>query len=132
MLSDLITNLNIRILEFVLNREVSITDISKGAKTTKANAFHVLNKLKSFDVVRKKVQGRSHIYRFNFLHSEAEEIISLFEEKKRQVYNKKLNNLPRILHSFLTITLKENYLGCIFFGSSISKDYNDVDVYILL
>jgi|SRR3989344_234002 len=132
MLSKIVKTINWRILSFLIEREASLSDIARGTKTTKANIFHALKELESYDIVRKTIQGRTHIYRFNFLHSRAKDILTIALEEKRDIYNKKLQNLPIIVHSFLSQALKENYGGCIFFGSSISISFKDIDLFVIL
>ena len=117
---------------FLVNAEASLSEIARKTKTTKANTFHSLKRLENLDLVRKTVRGKTHIYRFNFLHPMAEQIIGLMMEERRVGYAKKLNNIPPILHSFLLASLKAKYKGCIFFGSSIENKYNDIDVFVVL
>lgn len=132
MLSKIVTGINWRILTFLIEREASLSDIARGTGTTKANTFHTLRKLESYDIVRKTIQGRTHVYRFNFLHSQAKYIINLAIEEKTITYNKKLQNLPIIIHTFLFQALKVNYNGCIFFGSSITEAFKDIDLFVIL
>lgn len=132
MLSKIVTGVNWRILTFLIEREASLSDIARETGTTKANTFHTLKKLESYDILRKKIQGRTHIYRFNFLHTQARSIINLALEEKAMTYNKKLKNLPVIIHTFLFQALKVNYMGCIFFGSSITGTFKDIDIFVIL
>jgi len=132
MLSIVVTIIKWRILTYLINNQVSLSEIARKTNTTKANTFHSLKELEKLDIVRKIIQGRTHIYRFNFLHPKAEYILEMITEEKRVNYNKKLDNLPSILNTFLSNLLKTNYKGCIFFGSSIEQEYNDIDVFIIL
>ena len=92
MLSKIVKGINWRILTFLIEREASLSDIARETGTTKANTFHALKKLENYDILRKKIQGRTHIYRFNFLHPQARYIINLAGEEKTMMYNKKLKN----------------------------------------
>ena len=132
MLSEIITKLNWRILKFLIKREASLSEIARQTKTTKANTSNVLKLLEKYDIVRKNIQGRTHIYRFNFLHSQSKYFIDIFNEEQREEYNKKLTNIPKLMHSFLKNALSDNYKGCIFFGSSLTEKYNDIDILIIL
>ena len=132
MLSKIVTGINWRILAFLIERQASLSDIARETGTTKANTFHTLKKLDNYDMVRKIIQGRTHIYRFNFLHPQARDILNLAREEKAMIYNKKLQNLPIIIHTFLFQALKANYKGCIFFGSSINETFKDIDVFAIL
>lgn len=133
MLSKIIKKINWRILTFLIEKgEASLSDIARKTKTTKANTFYGLKDLVSLDIARKTIKGRTHIYRFNLLNSYSKNIINIIMEERQSNYNKKLNNLPIILHSFLVTSLKRNYQGCIFFGSSLEDKYKDIDVFIIL
>ena len=132
MLSKIVTGINWRILTFLIEREASLSDIARETRTTKANTFHTLKKLEDYDIVRKTIQGRTHVYRFNFLHPQARYIINLAEEEKTITYNKKFQNLPVMIHTFLFQALKVNYKGCIFFGSSITETFKDIDLFVIL
>ena len=133
MLSKLITKkVDWRILNFLISEEASLSEIARKTKTTKANTFHTLKRLENIDLVRKTIHGKTHVYRFNFIHSLAKKIINIIEEEERSRYNSKLNNLPSLLHSFLSASLKKDYLGSIFFGSSLEGKYRDIDIFIIL
>src|SRR3989344_2830856 len=133
MLSKIVKKVNWRILSFLIKKgEASLSDIARSTKTTKANVFNSLKELSGIDVIRKTIQGKTHLYRFNFLSPYSKEILSLILQEKRNEYNKNLDNLPIIIHSFLEFALKQNYQGCIFFGSSLESEHNDIDVFILL
>lgn len=133
MLSNIITKVNTRILSLLIGKEASLSDIARQTKTTKANTFKALKFLENNDIVRKNIYGRSHVYRFNFLHPNSEHIINLISKEKNERYNKKLKNLPLLVHCFLENALNGNYRGCIFFGSSIISDkYKDIDIFIIL
>src|SRR3989344_7354017 len=132
MLSKIITRINWRILSFLIEREVSLSGIARETRTTKANTFHALKKLESYDIVRKTIQGRTHVYRFNFLHPQAEYILNLASREKTITYNEKLQNIPIIVHTFLLQALKADYKGCIFFGSSVTEEFKDIDLFVIL
>ncbi len=133
MLSKIITKVNDRILSLLIRKEASLSDIARQTKTTKANTFKALKFLESHDIVRKNIYGKSHIYRFNFLNSNSEYILKSIVKEKSENYNKKLKNLPLLVHYFLENALNSNYKGCIFFGSSIMQDkYADIDIFIIL
>ncbi|MBL7148129.1 MAG: helix-turn-helix transcriptional regulator [Nanoarchaeota archaeon] len=133
MLSKMIKTINWRILTYLIEKgEASLSDIARETKTTKANTFYGLKDLVSLDIVRKTIKGRTHLYRFNILYPYSKNILNIIMEERQINYNKKLNNLPIILHSFLVTSLKKNYQGCIFFGSSLEDKYKDIDVFIIL
>lgn len=132
MLSQLINKLEWRILRFAIKNEASLSEIARQTKTTKANTFRVLNKLESLDLARKRIIGKAHLYKLNFLHNEAKQILNLLCEEEKEFYNKKLNNIPLSIHYFLQNLLKDNYQGIIFFGSSLENKYNDIDAFIML
>ncbi len=133
MLSKLITSVNWRVLSFLADNEASLSEISRKTGTTKANTFRSLKGLEELDLARKTIQGKTHVYRFNFLHPEAGEILELITEERRMDYSKKFGNMPLLLHAFLSETLKEKYKGCIFFGSSLAwNKFNDIDVFVVL
>ena len=132
MLSKIITKLNLRIVNFLINNQANLSEIARKTNITKANTFKALKEISSLDIVRKTIIGKSHLYRFNFLHPKAKDILNIIEEKQKASYNEKLNNLPILTHSFLQNSLKQNYQGCIFFGSSINANYKDIDIFILL
>lgn len=132
MLSDTITRVSSRILSLLPDRKASISEIARTTKTTKANTFHTLRSLEKEDIVRKEIKGRTHLYCFNFLHYAAFNLLRLLEVEQKEKYNKKLSNTPILIHSFLAQALKNNYGGCIFFGSSLKEKYQDIDVFIIL
>lgn len=132
MLSKLIKMVNWRVLVFLIRMESSLSGIARETRTTKANTFHSLKELEKLDMVRKTVSGRTHVYRFNFLHPEARFILDMAVEEERLSYSQKLKNLPVIIHTFLSHSLKEIYQGCIFFGSSLEAGYRDIDIFIAL
>lgn len=132
MLSKIIKKVNWRIVTFLIVKESSLSDISRGTKTTKANTFYALKELEELDFVRKIIRGRTHVYRFNFLHPQSKIIMDMYMEERRKAYNKKLGNMPIIIHSLLSHSLKKSYNGCIFFGSSLEGKYNDIDIFILM
>ncbi len=121
-----------RILNFLIWGEASLSDIARETKTTKANTFNTLKRLESADIVRKDIRGKTHIYRFNLLYPNSNLFLEIMEEEKRSIYIKKLNYIPKIINLFLENLLKENYLGCIFFGSSLIGRYKDIDLFIVL
>ena len=133
MLSSLITKeVELRIITFLITKEGSLSSIAKETKTTKANSSHALKELEKKEIVRKSILGKTHIYRFNFLHPQANQILKEREETRRKNLNLKLKNIPSLIHTFLSFSVKE-YEGCIFFGSSITeRNYNDIDVGIIL
>lgn len=132
MLSNIITNLNWAILKLLINEKISLTEISIKTGSTKANVHYALKKLEEFDLVRKEIKGRTHIFRFNFLNTQSKLFLKHYEYERRIQYNKKLNNIPNLVNIFCINALKENYQGSIFFGSSIDEKYNDIDVFILI
>ena len=130
MLSETITKLNWKIIKLLINNNLSLTEISIRTGSTKANVHYALKKLEKLDLLRKDIKGRTHIYRFNFLNKRARLFFEHYEYERRKEYNEKLNNIPNLVNTFCINALKENYQGCIFFGSSIDKKYNDIDVFI--
>jgi DNA-binding MarR family transcriptional regulator len=132
MLLKIITRVNRRILKILLIEKASLSEIARKSNTTKANVFHSLKNLEKEDLVRKEIMGRTHIYRFNFLHPLAPKVYALFLEEKKQDYNQKINAFPALLDSLLRNMLRENYQGCIFFGSSLVGKYRDIDVFLMV
>lgn len=133
MLSKIITKVNWRIITFLIEKgEASLSEIARETKTTKANVFHSLKELAGLDCVRKTIRGKTHVYRINFLSRYAKEIDFMILEEKQEEYNKKLKNIPIIVHSFLREAMKDNYTGSIFFGSSLNDSYKDIDFFIIL
>ncbi|MBI2105804.1 MarR family transcriptional regulator [Candidatus Woesearchaeota archaeon] len=133
MLSKIITIVNFRILKFLIKRtEPSLSDIARCTKTTKANTFYALKSLLKENIVRKTIKGKTHLYKFNIFHPYSKIIIDMVEEERQSSYNEKLGNIPMIIHSFLATSLKKEYQGCIFFGSSLVDKYKDIDVFILI
>lgn len=128
----MISSVGWRILGFLINQEGSLSEISRKTKTTKANTFHVLKSLRDADIVRKTVRGRTHVYRFNFLHPSSKGILNSLIDEQRDIYNQRLNSTPKLVDGFLSSALKGNYDGCIFFGSSLKGSFRDIDVFILL
>ncbi len=132
MLSKLITNVvGRRTIAVLLEKNASLSEISRESHTTKANVFHTLKKLEKEDIVRKSVEGRTHLYRFNFLHPEAKGIIGMFLGEEKKAYLQKMRGLPALVHFLLENMLRDKYLGCIFFGSSVKEKYNDIDVFVI-
>jgi hypothetical protein len=130
---SILKKVNWRILTFLIEKgEASLSDIARQTKTTKANIFYGLKELSNIDIVRGTAQGKTHVYRFNFLSRYSKDIVDLILHEQQKEYNKKFGNIPIVLHSFLESALKENYIGCIFFGSSLSGEYKDIDVFIIL
>lgn len=131
MLSQLITRVNVRVLGILLEKEASLSEIARESNTTKANIFRSLKALEKEDLVRKEIQGRTHLYHFNYLHPQAKEIWKQFQIEKKEVYNQKMNGLPALLNSLMENMLGNSYGGCIFFGSSLSGNFNDIDVFVM-
>jgi len=132
MLSKIITKINKRILNILLEKKASLSEIARESKTTKANIFNSLKKLENEDLVRKEVRGRTHICRFNYLHPKAKEVMRIFLEERKKEYNQKMNGLPALLNSLMENIFKKKYKGCIFFGSSLERKYKDIDVFIMV
>jgi len=132
MLSNIITKVNRRILKILLAEKASLSEIARKSKTTKANIFNSLKKLEQEDLVRKEIRGRTHLYRFNHLHSQAKELSRFFLEERKKEYNQKMEGLPALLNSLLKQIFKEKYQGCIFFGSSLEGKYQDIDVFVMI
>ena len=130
MLSKITKKVSLRILSSLLSGEASLSALAQRTGTTKANASHTLRELEKLDVVRKVVQGKTHVYRFNALHPAAELVRNVLLETQRSVYDEKLGHTPILLHRFLSHALRGKYIGCIFFGSSLSGRYNDIDVFV--
>ncbi len=132
MLSETITTVAKRILGVLLEEKASLSQIARITKTTKANIFLSLKRLEKEDLVRKEVLGRTHLYRFNFLHREAGEIMSFFLNEEKEKYNQKMENLPLLLHCLLKNIFGKRYQGCIFFGSSVKEKFKDIDVLVIV
>jgi len=134
MLLKIITKINRRVLKILLEEKASLSEIARKSKTTKANVFHSLKGLEKEDLVRKEIRGRTHIYRFNYLHPLARKIHTLFTEERKQEYNQKTNAFPVLLNCLLENMFKKNYQGCIFFGSSLEEKYGygDIDVFVMI
>jgi DNA-binding transcriptional ArsR family regulator len=131
MLSNIITKVSERIIAHLLENEMSLSELARQSKTTKANVFMSLKKLEKEDIVRKEVRGRTHIYRFNYVHPGAYELMNFFLEKRKKDYNNTMNGLPSLLNSLFENILKGKYHGCIFFGSSLKGTYKDIDVFVI-
>ncbi|MBI2146919.1 helix-turn-helix transcriptional regulator [Candidatus Woesearchaeota archaeon] len=132
MLLNKITKVEWRLLQRLEEEPASLSALARVTGTTKANVFHALKSLEQQDLVRKNIQGRTHTYHFNPFHPSASLIVELIMEGKKEAFNKKLSNIPLLVHSFLQTTLQASYQGCIFFGSSISQDYHDIDIFIMV
>lgn len=132
MLSKIITKINRRILNILLEEKASLSEIARKSNTTKANVFRSLKGLETEDLVRKEIRGRTHLYRFNFLHPQAWEIRAFFLDERKIEYNQKINALPALLDSLLGNMFKKKYQGCIFFGSSLEEKYKDIDVFVMV
>jgi len=133
MLSMIITKkVNQRIVQILLKRRASLSEIARESNTTKANVFYALRELEKEDIIRKEIQGRTHVYRFNFLRRGAKDMMTFFLEETKNEYIQKMNGLPTLLNSMLENIFKNKYHGCIFFGSSLKERYNDIDVFVLL
>src|SRR3989344_379135 len=132
MLSKIITKqVSRRIISVLLEKNASLSEIASISKTTKANISHTLSELEQEDIVRKEIRGRTHIYRFNFLHVNSKEVLQYFLRESQEQYMKKMNNLPKIVNNMLIQILNKNYEGCIFFGSSINQEYKDIDIFVI-
>lgn len=131
MLSKILTKNNFKILNHLLKEEASLSELARRIKITKTRAFYSLKELEKLDWVRKTIQGKTHVYRFNFLHARAKEISRIFLEERKKEYNQKMKGLPALLDSLLKNMLKEKYGGCIFFGSSLGEKYKDIDVFVM-
>ncbi|MEK6845619.1 MAG: helix-turn-helix domain-containing protein, partial [Nanoarchaeota archaeon] len=122
---------NERVLDILLERKASLSGIARASNTTKANVFRSLKALEEKDLVRKEILGKTHLYRFNFLHHQAMEIEKQFQEERRDSYNQKMNHQPALLNYLLENMLGHKYQGCIFFGSSLTGSYRDIDVFVM-
>lgn len=133
ILERLSRELNYRILEYLLDKEDNVTNIANAINSTKARVSIALNELEDRKLVAKRVFGRSHVYKLNKLSYGFREIVGIIIQQKAEKLNHKLENLPKIVDSYLRSILKKNYLLAIFFGSVISEnEYKDIDVYIVL
>lgn len=115
-----------------MDREASLSEIARDSNTSKANISRSLRMLERNDLVRKEIQGRTHLYRFNRLHSQTLEIEKQFLKKRKEAYNQKINGLPALLNLLLENILKDKYQGCIFFGSSLTSSFRDIDVFVMV
>jgi predicted transcriptional regulator/predicted nucleotidyltransferase len=131
MLSQLITIVNVRILSILLERDASLSEIARESNTTKANVFRSLKVLEKEDLIRKEIRGKTHLYHFNYFHPRAKEIGKQFQVERKEAYNQKMKGLPALLNSLLENMLDNSYEGCIFFGSSLTGDYKDIDVFLM-
>lgn len=133
MLSKVLTKNNSKLLDYLLREEASLSELARRIKITKTRAFYSLKELEKLDWVRKTIRGKTHVYRFNFLHSRAKEIIKIILSEKKEEYNKKLKGLPRFIDTFLATVFKAKYQGCLFFGSSLEeREFRDIDLFIML
>ncbi len=132
MLSQIITKVNERIFGILLEGEASLSEIARDSNTSKANISRSLRMLERNDLVRKEIRGRTHLYRFNHLHSQALEIETQSQEERKRAYNQRMNGLPARLNSLLENILKDKYQGCIFFGSSLAGSFRDIDVFVMV
>ncbi|MBI3032198.1 winged helix-turn-helix transcriptional regulator [Candidatus Woesearchaeota archaeon] len=132
MLSKIITKVNERILRHLIDQKASLTEIATATKTTKANISRSLKILEKEDLIRKEIKGKTHIYRFNYFHRYANTILKLFLDDIKKKYDQKLCYKPALLNGLLKQMLNDNYVGVIFFGSSINRNFNDIDIFILL
>ena len=131
LLKTITKKLNYRIMDYLIDREGTVTSIAKGTGNKKENASKALRELENKELVVKEVIGRSHKYSLNCLHPEAKEIIKLFLVNRANRLNAKLESLPKFIDAYLKLVLKEDYSGLIVFGSALAGKYNDIDVFII-
>ena len=135
MLSKMLTirekNIKFRILSYLYDNENNVTNIAKAIKSQKANVSRTINELRKSGLVRKEVIGRSHKYKLNLLNPSVRDLIEIIIKNRIDAFDKKLNCMPSFLNSYLNVILKNNYKGCIFFGSALTNKYKDIDVFIM-
>ena len=133
MLAKIITKkLNYRIINYLIDREDTVTSIARNIGSKKANVSKSLRELEEKNIVVKEIIGKSHRYSLNYLHPEAKEIIKVFLIDKGNELNNNLGCLPKFIDSYLRLALKENYKGLIIFGSALTNKYQDIDAFVLL
>ncbi|MAF36372.1 hypothetical protein CL622_04610, partial [archaeon] len=132
MLSDIITKkVSVRIIRILIEKKASLSEIARETDTTKANVFNSIHELEKIDIARKEIKGRTHIYRFNYLHPQAKEVLFRFIKKKQEEYITKMKGIPVLVHHTLSHMLGKKYEGVLFFGSSIDGNYQDIDAFVL-
>lgn len=133
MLAKIITKkLNYRIIDYLVDKVGIVTSIAKAIKSKKANVSKALRELEGEGIVVKDIIGRSHSYSFNYSHPEAKEIIKFVLMNRANELSTKLDNLPKFMDAYLRLTLKGNYLGLIVFGSALTGNYKDIDIFVIL
>lgn len=133
MLAKIINKkLNYRIMDHLKDNEDTVTSIAKSINSKKANVSKALRELERNNIVTKEIIGKSHKYNLNYLHPESKEIINFLLINASNRLNTKLQNLPKFINAYLRLSLKENYLGLIVFGSALTGRYNDIDFFIIL
>lgn len=133
MLAKIITKtLNNRIIDYLLNKQDTVTSVAKNIKSKKSNVSKILKKLYEENIVTKEIIGKSHCYNFNYLHPEAKEIINFLFINRANQLNTRLKNLPKFIDAYLKSILKNNYIGLIIFGSALTEKYKDIDIFIIV
>ncbi len=132
MLPNMLTINQQKILEALLNGEISLSGLARKTFLAKARVFGSLKELEEKDWVRKREEGRTHLYRLNTLDRELKERLRIIVQCQSAGFNRKTGGLPEIVDAFLRSVLKEKYLGCIFFGSSLTeKRFQDIDFLVI-
>ena len=132
MLSQIVTKNQQKILAALWEGNISLSGLARKTFLTKARVFSSLKELEQEDLVRKKAEGRTHLYRLNILNGKIEERLKGILREKSTAFNQKLGGLPGIIDAFLKTVLKEKYGGCIFFGSSLTENnFQDIDLLII-
>ncbi len=133
MLSKIVTKNNFKILNYLFEKEASLSELARKLNITKARVFYSLKELERLDLVRKTIQGKTHVYRFNFLHPHIKKVIKIILFERKEEYNSKFKGLPNFVDTFLAALLKTKYQGCLFFGSSLEQEkFKDIDLFIML
>lgn len=133
MLAKIITKkLNYRIIDYILNKQDTVTSISENIKSKKANVSKALRELEKENIVVKEIIGKSHSCRFNGLHPEAKGIINFLLINRANELNTRLKDLPKFIDAYLRSVLKNDYLGLIIFGSALTERYKDIDIFVIL
>lgn len=133
MLAKIITKkLHYKIMDYLLDKENTVTSTAKDIKSKKANVSATLRELEKKNIVVKEIIGRSHKYKLNYLHPEAKEIIKFLLINRANELNNKLKNLPKFINAYLKLILGQDYAGLIVFGSVLTGEYKDIDIFVIM
>lgn len=124
--------LHYRIMDYLLDRENTVTSTAEDIKSKKANVSVALRELEKKNIVVKEIIGKSHKYGLNYLHPEAKEIIKFLLVNRANELNNKLKDLPKFINAYLKLILGQDYAGLIVFGSVLTGKYRDIDIFVIM